>query len=83
VAAEKRRRTKMTSQRRIRVPTARSSIARSPIELNRTKSMWNNKYKGYCFKLICTKLEVAFKPCHKLSAKLGGYASKDNESKDD
>jgi hypothetical protein len=47
------------------------------------KCMWNKKYKGYRFKSICDKLEVAFKPCHKLAAKLGGYTSKDNESEDD
>ncbi len=29
------------------------------------KCMWNKKYKGYRFKSICDKLEVAFKPCHK------------------
>ncbi len=45
--------------------------------------MWNKKYKGYCFKSICDKLKVAFKPCHKFAAKLGGYASKDNKSGDD
>ena len=45
--------------------------------------MWNKKYKGYRFKSICDKLEVAFKPCHKISAKLGWYTSKDNESGDD
>ena len=46
------------------------------------KCMWNKKYKGYCFKLICDKLEVNFKPCHKFSSKLGGYkdAKSDNES---
>ncbi len=41
--------------------------------------MWNKKYKGYHFKLICDELEVAFKPCHKFSAELGGYASKGNK----
>ncbi len=47
------------------------------------KCMWNKKYKGYCFKLICDNLKVAFKPCHKFFAELGGYASKGNESGDD
>ncbi len=45
--------------------------------------MWNKKYKGYRFKLIWDKLEVAFKPYHKFSAKLGGYTSKGDESGDD
>ncbi len=41
--------------------------------------MWNKKYKGYRFTLICDKLEVAFKQRRKISAELGGYASKGNE----
>jgi hypothetical protein len=44
--------------------------------------MWNKKYKGYRFKTNCNKLEVAFKPRHKFLTKLGGYASKGNESGD-
>jgi hypothetical protein len=36
--------------------------------------MWNKKYKGYLFKYICNKLEVAFKPHHKFAMELGGYA---------
>jgi hypothetical protein len=42
------------------------------------KCMWNKKYKGYQFKSICDKLEVAFKPCHKFAADLGGYAEGDS-----
>jgi hypothetical protein len=38
--------------------------------------MWNKKYNGYCFKSICDELEVAFKPHHKFSADLGGYAKR-------
>jgi hypothetical protein len=45
--------------------------------------MWNKKYKGYHFKSICDELEVAFKPCLKFAAKLGGYTSKGNESGDE
>jgi hypothetical protein len=45
--------------------------------------MWNKKYKGSRFKSICNKLEVVFKPRHKFSAELGGYASKGNKSGDD
>ncbi len=44
--------------------------------------MWNKKYKEYHFKSICNKLEVAFKPRHKFTAELGGYADKEDwESK--
>ncbi len=39
--------------------------------------MWNKKYKGYRFKVICNELEVDFKPRIKFSADLGGYAAKD------
>jgi hypothetical protein len=45
--------------------------------------MWNKKYMGNCFKSICDKLKVAFKPRHTFSAELGGYASKGNESGED
>ncbi len=41
--------------------------------------MWNKKYKGYQFKSICDKLEVAFEPCHKFAADLGGYAEWDSD----
>ncbi len=46
------------------------------IELD--KCMWNKKYKGYRFKLICNELEVYFKPCIKFTADLGGYAEKED-----
>jgi hypothetical protein len=42
------------------------------------KCMWNKKYKGYRFKLICNELKVDFKPRIKFTADLGGYAEKDN-----
>ncbi len=42
------------------------------------KCMWNKKYKGYCFKLICNELEVKFKPRIKFTADLGGYAEKED-----
>jgi hypothetical protein len=42
------------------------------------KCMWNKKYKGYQFKSICDKLEVAFKPRHKFTADLGRYAEQDS-----
>ncbi len=38
------------------------------------KCMWNKKYKGYRFKLICYELKVEFKPCIKFIVDLGGYA---------
>ena len=44
------------------------------------KCMWNKKYKGYQFKSICDKLEVAFKPHHKFTADLEGYAEQDSNS---
>jgi hypothetical protein len=53
---------------------------KKPHQVEPDKCMWNKKYKGYRFKLICDKLEVAFKPHHKFGAKLGEYASKVNES---
>ncbi len=42
------------------------------------KCMWNKKCKGYRFKSICNELEVAFKPCHKFTVDLGGYAKRDS-----
>jgi hypothetical protein len=42
------------------------------------KCMWNKKYKGYRFKLICDELEVDFKPRIKFTADLGGYAEKED-----
>ncbi len=42
------------------------------------KCMWNKKYKGYRFKLICNELKVAFKPCITFTADLGGYAAKED-----
>jgi hypothetical protein len=54
---------------------------RKPHHINPDKCMWNKKYKGYHFKSTCNKLEVAFKPHHKFTAELGGYANKeDSES---
>jgi hypothetical protein len=53
-----------------------------PHRVKLDKGMWNKKYKNYCFKLICNDLKVAFKPCYKFAAKLGGYASKDKVSGD-
>ncbi len=47
--------------------------------VSKDKCMWNKKYKGYQFKSICDKLEVAFKPCHKFVADLGGYAERDSD----
>jgi hypothetical protein len=43
------------------------------------KCMWNKKYKGYHFKSIYDELEVAFKPHHKFTADLGGYAERDSD----
>jgi hypothetical protein len=51
-----------------------------PHRVSEDKCMWNKKYKGYQFKSICDKLEVAFKPRHKFAADLGGYAERDSDS---
>ncbi len=51
-----------------------------PHRVSKDKCMWNKKYKGYWFKSICDELEVAFKPCHKFTEDLGGYAERDSDS---
>jgi hypothetical protein len=50
-----------------------------PYRLSKDKCMWDKKCKGYQFKSICNKLEVAFKPRHKFTADLGGYAEWDSD----
>ncbi len=50
-----------------------------PHSVSEDKCMWNKKYKGYQFKSICDKLEVAFKPRHKFTADLGGYVERDSD----
>ncbi len=50
-----------------------------PHRVSEDKCMWNKKYKGYWFKTICDEQEVAFKPCHKFTADLGGYAKWDSD----
>ncbi len=63
-------------------PHCKKFQRRKPHRVNPDKCMWNKKYKGYHFKSICNELEVAFKPCHKFTAELGGYADKEDlESK--
>jgi hypothetical protein len=42
--------------------------------------MWNKKYKGYHFKLICDELKVDYKPRIKFSTELGRYAEKNDSS---
>jgi hypothetical protein len=63
-------------------PHCKTFHCKKPHQVKPDKCMWNKKHKGYCFKMICDKLQVVFKPCHKLSAELGGYTSKSNESGD-
>ncbi len=63
-------------------PHCKKFHCKNPHQVELDKCMWNKKYKGYCFKSICNELEVAFKPCHKFAAKLGGYASEGNKSGD-
>jgi hypothetical protein len=63
-------------------PPGKKFQRRKPHHINPDKCMWNKKYKGYHFKSICNELKVAFKPRHKFTAELGGYADKeDSESK--
>ena len=55
-------------------PHCKKFQCRKPHHVDLDKCMWNKKYKGYLFKYICNKLEVAFKPHHKFAMELGGYA---------
>jgi hypothetical protein len=64
-------------------PHCKKFHRKKPHQVEPDKCMWNKKYKGYRFKSICNELKVAFKPRQKFAAKLGGYASKGNESGDD
>ncbi len=60
-------------------PHCKKFHCKKPHQVKPNKCMWNKNYMGYRFKSICNKLEVAFKPHHKFSAKLRGYASKGNK----
>ncbi len=40
-------------------PHCKKFQRRKPHRVDPDKCMWNKKYKGYCFKSICNKLEVA------------------------
>ncbi len=64
-------------------PHCKKFHRKKPHQVEPDKCIWNKKYKGYRFKLICDELEVAFKPRHIFAVKLGGYASEGNESGDD
>jgi hypothetical protein len=64
-------------------PHCKKFHRKKPHRVELDKCMWNKKYKGYHFKSIWDKLEVALKPCCKFSMELGGYPSKGNESGDD
>jgi hypothetical protein len=79
VAAVNRRRTRTTRY----VPPSQEVPLQKNHQVEPDKCMWTKKYKGYRFKTICNELEVTFKPCHKFTTKLGGYASKGKESDDD
>ncbi len=50
--------------------------------VNPDKCTWNKKYKVYHFKSICNEIKVAFKPCHKFLAELGGYVEKEDSGSD-
>jgi hypothetical protein len=79
----KQKKDKDNEPKEIMCPHCKKFHRKKPHQVELEKCMWNKKYKGYHFKSICNKLEVAFKPCHKFSAKLGGHASKGNQSGDD
>jgi hypothetical protein len=51
-----------------------------PHHVSEDKCMWKQKYKGYRFKSICDKLEVAFKHRHIFVADSGGYSERDSNS---
>ncbi len=78
VDARRTKKVQRSSMRRTPVPIARSFTAPNPHRVSKDKCMWNKKCKGYQFKSICDKLEVAFKPHHKFTADLGGYAKQDS-----
>ncbi len=59
-------------------PHCKKFHSTKPHCVSEDKCTWNKKYKGYRFKSICDKLEVAFKPRHKFTADLGGYAERDS-----
>jgi hypothetical protein len=59
-------------------PHCKKFYRTKPHCISEDKCMWNKKYKGYRFKSICDELEVAFKPRHKFTADLGGYAKRDS-----
>jgi hypothetical protein len=66
----------MKQQERNTCPHCKKFHYIKPHRVAKDKCMWNKKYKGYRFKSICDKLEVAFKPRHKIAADLGGYAER-------
>ncbi len=43
-------------------PHCKKFHRKKPHQVEPDMCMWNKNYKGYCFKLIFNKLEVAFKP---------------------
>jgi hypothetical protein len=64
------------------MPHCKKYYRRKSHHVEPDKCMWNKKYEGYRFKLICDELEVEFQPRIKFMADLGGYAEKEDlESK--
>ncbi len=76
--ARRTKKVQRSSMRRTPVPIERNSTAPNPIAYSRINACGTKKNKEYQFKSICDKLEVAFKPCHKFTADLGGYAEQDS-----
>jgi hypothetical protein len=62
-------------------PHCKKFHRKKPHRVKPEKCMWNKKYKGYRFKSICDELEIVFKPCHKFTAELGGYATKEDSGR--
>jgi hypothetical protein len=58
----KQKKDKDDEQEKNTCPHCKKFHCKKPHQIKPDKCMWTKKYKGYCFKLICNKLKVAFKP---------------------
>ncbi len=64
----KKKKEKVDKPKKNTCPHCKKFNCKKPHQIELDKCMWNKKYKGYHFKSICNKLEVAFKPRHKFAA---------------
>ena len=78
LAKKKKKKDKDDEPNKNTCPQSKKYHRKKPHRVELDKCMWNKKYKGYRFKLICDELEVDFKPHNKFTADLGGYAEKDD-----